>query len=950
MKNFILFFSLFFFSTYLSAEELIIPRLSPLPNNIEKVELSGTWSFSPSFESKTALKPIEVPGEWVMQGFEVDKGVAAGYFRSFNVPSSWNGKRVKLRCNGVYSKSIIYINDKEAGRHLGGFTPFELDVTELVKNGAQNNIAVSVASESPADSASSASKYAVHPLGGITRDIYLYVLPEINLSNFHVSTDFDSTYCDAKLTAEVGVVNERGKDAKELNLVFTLLNAKGESVPLKNSNIKISEGAHKFDFDVKAPSKWDSEHPYLYTLTCELQSKGKTIESSSRRVGFRKIEVRGNEVFINNSPIKLRGVCRHEVMPLRGRSVNDGMWAKDVEIFRKANVNYIRTSHYPPDEALLEACDELGMLVEEEAPFCWAHESKITEADHYDVFVNQHIEMVNRDKSHPSVIMWSMGNESLMFAENFKKASEVVKTMDSTRPRIFSQWSPEGDNEELEVGNYHYPGPSGPDTYRNAKRPIVFDEYCHLNAYNRLELSADPGLRDKWGELLSYMWDDMYNSKGVLGGAIWAGIDDTFFLPGEKAIGYGTWGPIDGWRREKPEYWGMKKAYSPVKITLKENVNAEGELRFSVENRHDFSNLSECKISWKIGNETGVVSPKVSPKSKGEFKLKLSSEAYKNESIHLEVVDARGVSIDVYNFRIAPEVFHVEKKEQSQQKLNVEESVKYIKINVGVNVFTLNKLNGLLSVASNGEKLINSAPSLMILPLNEEGRGIQMLGGGQNFDPYTPVCENWTASAVEMSTLPGEVMIVVRGSYKEAAGCFIYKISANGSLVTEYDFTMKTNVSPRQIGLVYSVSGEFTNMLWDRNGFWNAYPENHISPIKGTAKLFDPSQKISGLAGPATQPTVEWALDQTESGSNKFRSTKECINSVTISKDNGTKLEVISDGTQHSRAWKEGSDIKLLIADYSNGGNDRFLTSHAGKDYKPLKRGDRITGKSCITF
>ena len=158
------------------------------------------------------------------------------------------------------------------------------------------------------------------------------------------------------------------------------------------------------------------------------------------------------------------------------------------------------------------------------------------------VLVNQHVEMVNLNRSHPSVIMWSLGNESLKYAEYFKKAGEVVKQMDPTRPRIFSQWGPDADNGELEVTNHHYPGPTGPNKYRNSKRPVTFDEFCHLNAYNRLELAADPGLRSMWGPLLDQMWNDMYHSQGVLGGAIWAGIDDTFFLPGEKAVGYGTWG------------------------------------------------------------------------------------------------------------------------------------------------------------------------------------------------------------------------------------------------------------------------------------------------------------------------------------------------------------------------------------------------------------------------
>ena len=200
----------------------------------------------------------------------------------------------------------------------------------------------------------------------------------------------------------------------------------------------------------------------------------RVMQTSVRRVGFRQIEVRGNQVFVNNHPIKLRGACHHEVMPLRGRSVNNDMWRRDVELFREGNVNYLRTSHYPPDEALLEACDELGMFVEVEAPFCWAHEAKVPDALRQDILVNQHLAMVNLNRSHPSVLMWSMGNESNLYAEYFKEAAGLVKQIDPTRPRIFSQWGPDADQGELEVTNHHYPGPEGPDKYRNYSRmPIT---------------------------------------------------------------------------------------------------------------------------------------------------------------------------------------------------------------------------------------------------------------------------------------------------------------------------------------------------------------------------------------------------------------------------------------------------------------------------------------------
>ena len=314
------------------ATETIVPRLSPLPATIQgqKISLNGEWYFHPSLKSGfngtedvKNWNTIQVPGEWVMQGFEVKKGEAAGYVRNFALPASWKGQRIKLRCNAVYSDCKVFVNGKEAGSHLGGFTAFELDVTDLVTYGKTNQIALSVTSESIADATSNASNYAVHPLGGITRDIYLFALPEVNFSMFHATTSFDSTYTDAILKAEITIANESKEKADGLTVNFILKDAAGKIIPLPSASSPVPTIINgktetiSISLPVTKPVKWDSEHPYLYSLTCQLKNKQKILSATTRRIGFRQIEVRGNQIFVNNHPIKLRGVCRHEVMPLR---------------------------------------------------------------------------------------------------------------------------------------------------------------------------------------------------------------------------------------------------------------------------------------------------------------------------------------------------------------------------------------------------------------------------------------------------------------------------------------------------------------------------------------------------------------------------------------------------------------------------------------------------------
>lgn len=237
-------------------------RWTPDPDQVagldqHVIDLDGNWRFSvepgKSFYKDGNLQEwddIEVPGEWVMQGYEVVPGNYAGYYRTFEVPVSWKDYRLKLKCETVYSECTIWVNGKEAGSHLGGFTPFEFDVSKLVKTG-ENSIALKVRSESLADTLSSASFYAVHPLGGITRSIYLVALPEVNLASFHVRTQFDEQFEDADLDIEIAVSNETSKPAKA-ELKFSLSDAEGKTV--------LFEGESHYNLMLERTEKKNSQH------------------------------------------------------------------------------------------------------------------------------------------------------------------------------------------------------------------------------------------------------------------------------------------------------------------------------------------------------------------------------------------------------------------------------------------------------------------------------------------------------------------------------------------------------------------------------------------------------------------------------------------------------------------------------------------------------------------
>jgi hypothetical protein len=848
----------------------------------------------------------------------------------------------------VYSECEIFINGTKAGGHLGGFTAFETDISTFIRSGKGNTIAIRVRSESIADSLSSASKYAVHPLGGISRKIFLLALPDVNCSMFHVSTVFDKDYNNAKLTAEVELANESPKQT-DVDLRFELSKGNDPAVivskvlkfgsPLLSNTIAF----RNFTFEVASPLKWDPEHPHLYTLKLSVVSSGQVVETIARTFGFKQTEVRGNQVFVNNLPIKLRGVCRHEVMPLRGRSLVPGQWEEDVRIFREANVNYIRTSHYPPAPELLEACDRLGMFVEVEGPFCWAEGTKVPDMRRYPALIQPELEMVNTFRSNPSVLVWSIGNESGYYKDYFSQSAALIKAIDPSRPRNFSQYGPDGDEGELEIANHHYPGPKGPEKYADSKRPVTFDEYCHLNAYNRFELVTDPGIRDAWGIGFSRMWDKMYYSKGVLGGALWAAIDDSFILPDGSAVGYGTWGPIDGWRRPKPEYWHVKKVYSPVKINQSGNRNPlTGTLTVEIENRMLFSNLSECRFTWKAGEMSGVFSASAKPGETVTASVKMPA----SEKIRIDVTDPRGVIIDQYEFTSVPPMVY--------RKVN--ESVKIVRTeNVTETIISSGNLSMILDNAGNflkeiqlqGKSVILDNALLMILPLNGNGNGTQMKGDNARFDPFMATVKNRTVAKVEQELSSTGFTLRIFDTSDEASGYTEYFLS-NGELEIRYKYEISKNINPRQVGLVFSMPGSFQQLEWERIGQWNFYPDDQIGRLKGIAKAKN-GNPLSGPAGPVAKPGMAWAFDQNEMGTNDFRSTKMNITKAILS--NGSeKVTAISDGSQSVRCWLDGSKTNMLVAAYSNMGAEGFFRGHAELNDRPLKPGDVISGSVILNF
>lgn len=704
-----------------------------------------------------------------MQGFKVDSAAFARYQKNFEVPQDWKGKQVILRFDGVHSEYKVFVNHRQVGSHLGGMTPYEVNITDALQDGT-NVLSLQVRSESLADMLGSLTQYAAHQLGGITRKVTLFAVPDIHLSDLRIQTDLDENYRDARLKLYVAVRNDSDRPSRKVSLK-AVLDKHEASGSLNLPEIAPGETWKGWlEMDVKSPLLWDNEHPNLYRLHLDLYEGENSIAQIEKKFGFREVEVRGNRLLVNGRPVKLRGVCRHEAHPLYGRSLTDEEWKADAELYRAANCNFIRTSHYPPAEEFIEYCDELGLFVELEAPVCWighhANENwqKLNYKDekYYDYVLQADMETVHFYRNHPSVIFWSMANESY-WNKGFAQVAEYMKKADTTRPFAFHDQAYGGFNNQgstAPIANIHYPGPGGYQEAAKSDRPMTYGEYCHLNVYNRSELVTDPGIRSDWALALAPMWENMYATDGVLGGSIWSGIDDIFQLPDGNAVGYGAWGPVDGWRRPKPEYWDMKKIYSPVKLHT-EALEPARKLVIDVENRYTYTNLNELKIRWTYGKESGMSVLDVAPQGRGQLVVEVSDPSASNQ-LSLEFVDPRGFVADEYLIPVGEQKQN-QVEAPARQRTKVKQDKSRIRI-YGKNFTCLvDRSTGMiLSVEKDNRQILSGGPWLMALPLT---------GGGcyPNHNAETPVfndlCKGWKVTGVEVSEEGQDVRLKVSGSY-----------------------------------------------------------------------------------------------------------------------------------------------------------------------------------------
>jgi hypothetical protein len=626
---------------------------------------------------------------------------------------------------------------------------------------------------------------------------------------------------------------------------------------------------------------------------------------------------------------------------------------QDVLLAKESNMNFIRTSHYPPSEKFLEYCDEYGIYVEDETAVCFVgshrtlayqatgatqNDSAFTER-----YLSQLEEMVQNHRSHPSVIIWSIGNENV-FGSNFVESYQWVKQNDTTRPVIYSYPGQVPDSLKIfDIISMHYPDWKGnlnqygisTTKFNSEKMPMLFDEWAHVACYNNFELKEDPNVRNFWGQSLDSMWTYTFDSDGGLGGAIWCMINETFMLPENlegfnewwgildptiipatymgPCVGYGEWGIIDTWRRKKPEFWNTKKAYSPTKIYIKKIDDFESgkNLIIPVHNRFDHTNFSELKIVWKYEGKSGELKyVNLEPHTKGE--LVIPGNDWKTGSkINLCFYMNDTSLIDEYNIQIGKREVKLPFCENGN--LKIDEAENQLTISGKNLVLNVNKKTGLLeNVKINDELLILSGP---YINLKLPGRRVQ----------YSTVfmqdfATNWQMINFNYNLKDGIAEIQTEGKYDSISAKFTIQIDENGIFNIDYEVKNKLeNKTIQEVGLKFLVGDNFQKLAWERDSYFSAYPEKHLGSTVGEVDL---TQKPK--MNYREKPQHDWEMDSKNfyyfglneelSFTNIARSLKENIYSFLL-KTEKAKIEVYSDGKQACRFHEIESQNTLIIND-----------------------------------
>ncbi len=862
--------------------------------------LNGIWKFNwvrkpadrpvdfykPNFDV-SAWDNIPVPANWEMQGYGIpiyvnhqyefadykhpvseqikftdkiypanpgqvptDYNPVGSYRRTFTVPENWDGRRVFIQFGAVKSAFYIWVNGEKVGYSQGSKIPAEWDITNYLVKG-DNVLALEVYRWSDGSYLECQDFWRI---SGIERDAFIYSTPNVRIRDFFAHASLDTAYKNGEFTLDVDLKNQFEKlRSGNYTVQYKIFDAKNSEIAGDEQEAKINKKQElklTFSKTITEPKKWTAETPYLYTLVISLKnSNGETIEAVSSKIGFRKVEIDNTIFKINGVAVLIKGVNRHEHDQYNGHVISEENMIKEIALMKQFNLNAVRTSHYPNCERFYELCDKYGLYVTDEANIeshgmYYGEHSLAKNPEWEQAHVDRIKRMIERDKNHPCVVVWSMGNEA-GDGVNFTAAYKAIKELDPSRP-VHYERAIMGDNTDIFCPQYPSVNYLKKYASKRQTKTLISSEYSHAMGNSN-------------GNLVDW-WDVVYKEGNdqLQGGYIWDWIDQA--LVKKAADGTEFWayggdygenmpsdhnfvdnGIISADYTPHPAMWEIKYAYQYIRF-------AESDGGYKITNFHDFIDLSDYEISWVISangkpERNGVLSgfnlkpheskviqipmPRMAPKPGVEYFIDFSVKLKKDKPF-------RKAGFEVAHDQFKLNLSTKRGEENNTGTLILKEADN--KIEVTGNKFSVifNKTTGTISSYEvNGIELIQKGPQINFWrPANDNDKGNRML---KRLGVWREVSREIKPENIKVNQVSkNEIDITVQYNFEKvkSTGTVNYAILGNERIKVTSTFETSEEKLPDmpRFGMRWELPVTFDNLKY----FGRGPHENYVDRNRGS--------------------------------------------------------------------------------------------------------------------
>jgi beta-galactosidase len=854
--------------------------------------LNGEWKFrwSPNPDQRPVdfFRPdydvgswseIPVPANWQLHGYGYpiytniryawgqpdpprvphDFNPVGSYRRTFTVPEDWSGRQVFVHFAGVDSAFYLWINGHRVGYSQGSRTPAEFDITRYLRPG-DNILAAEVYRYSDGSYLECQDFWRI---SGIFREVYLYSVADLHVRDFQVRTHLDDEYRDAELGVDVWV-RSSSDDARTFRVEVRLLDADGDPMfdPLSTtaSSLAYGEVSVTLTQPVSNPVKWSAEDPNLYTLLLSLEdAEGSVVEVVTCKVGFRRVEIRDGLLLVNGVPILIKGTNRHEHDPDTGHLVSTDSMVRDILLMKRHNLNTVRTSHYPDVPEWYELCDAYGLYVIDEANIeshgIGYHPDRTlgNNPEWKKAHLDRTIRMVERDKNHPSVIIWSLGNEA-GDGVNFTATSGWIRQRDPSRP-VHYERAELGLNTDIYCPMYPSIHEIADYAQKYSDRPLIMCEYSHAMGNSN-------------GNFKEY-WDVILHHKRLQGGSIWDWVDQGLRRPvpgspDETFLGYGgdfeppgvyhddnflMNGLVSSDRVPYPALHEVKKVYQPVRV---EPVDL-ASCTVAIANLYDFTNLNSLVGSWEVKaddevlaeggfptldieptlvREVSIPCPVPTPEPGVEYWLDLSFRLAEAASWA-----DKGHEVAWQQFKLPVEIPPPPMDTASMPALDVTQTDHSAVITGDGFTVAIDKGTGTIgSFRYGGVELIRSGPrpNFWRAPTdNDRGNGMPV-----RCKPWKTASRNWSVDEVNVERIgASEIEVRVTGRFPDvdSSNTVSYTVLGSGDVIVASSFLpgdVRLPELPR-FGMQMTVPAGFETMTWYGRGPHESHWDRKTGAVVG---------------------------------------------------------------------------------------------------------------------